>query len=175
VSGQLHAPAALPPGKETLVLIGQEAGWAPESVWMTWWSENSFLHQNSNSDLSVVQPVASHYTDWAILAQEWISHRKFRNLEEDELKVLQGVTWLELNLKNFVNWLRARLWSWWLHTIEESIVCKEQSGNKLKIHSYGMTEPYGNSFAVISLRNWVFSSETSITSSKPHSRRQHSL
>jgi hypothetical protein len=32
VSGQLHAPAALPPGKEPLVPIGWEAGWAPESV-----------------------------------------------------------------------------------------------------------------------------------------------
>jgi hypothetical protein len=31
VSGQLHAPAALPPGKETLVPIGQEAGWAPNN------------------------------------------------------------------------------------------------------------------------------------------------
>jgi hypothetical protein len=30
VSGQLHAPAALPPGKELLVPIGQEGGWAPE-------------------------------------------------------------------------------------------------------------------------------------------------
>jgi hypothetical protein len=34
VSGQLHAPAALPPGKEPLVPIGQEAGWAPEPFWM---------------------------------------------------------------------------------------------------------------------------------------------
>jgi hypothetical protein len=30
VSGQLHAPAALPPGKEPLVSIGQEAGWDPD-------------------------------------------------------------------------------------------------------------------------------------------------
>jgi hypothetical protein len=30
VSGQLHAPAALPPGKEAMVPTGQEAGWAPE-------------------------------------------------------------------------------------------------------------------------------------------------
>jgi hypothetical protein len=28
VSCQLHAPAALPPGKEPIVHIGQEAGWA---------------------------------------------------------------------------------------------------------------------------------------------------
>jgi len=30
VSGQLHAPTTLPPGKEPLVLIGKEARWAPE-------------------------------------------------------------------------------------------------------------------------------------------------
>jgi len=30
VSGQLHDPATLPPGKENLVTIGQEAGWSPE-------------------------------------------------------------------------------------------------------------------------------------------------
>jgi hypothetical protein len=33
VSGQLHAPAALPQGKEPLVPIGWEAGRAPELVW----------------------------------------------------------------------------------------------------------------------------------------------
>jgi hypothetical protein len=36
VSGQLHAPAALPPGKEPLVPIGEEAEWAPEPVWTRW-------------------------------------------------------------------------------------------------------------------------------------------
>jgi hypothetical protein len=34
VSGQLHAPATLSPGKEPLVPIGWEAGWAPEPFWM---------------------------------------------------------------------------------------------------------------------------------------------
>jgi hypothetical protein len=33
VSGQLHAPAALPIGKELLILIGYEAVRAPEPVW----------------------------------------------------------------------------------------------------------------------------------------------
>jgi hypothetical protein len=33
VNGQLHAPAALTPGKELPVPIGEEAGWAPQSVW----------------------------------------------------------------------------------------------------------------------------------------------
>jgi hypothetical protein len=32
VSGHLHDPAALPPGKEPLVPIAQEAEWAPEPV-----------------------------------------------------------------------------------------------------------------------------------------------
>jgi hypothetical protein len=32
---ELHAPAALPSGKESPVPIGQEAGWAPEPFW-TW-------------------------------------------------------------------------------------------------------------------------------------------
>jgi hypothetical protein len=39
VNGQLHAPAALPPGKEALVPIGQEAGWNPEPFWTWWWRE----------------------------------------------------------------------------------------------------------------------------------------
>jgi len=33
VSGQLHAPAALPLGKEPPVPIRQEAGWAQEPFW----------------------------------------------------------------------------------------------------------------------------------------------
>jgi hypothetical protein len=36
VSGQFHAPAALPPGKEPLVPTGEEAGWAPEPFWTRW-------------------------------------------------------------------------------------------------------------------------------------------
>jgi hypothetical protein len=42
VSGQLYAPAALAPGKETPAPIGQEAGWAPEPVWSLW-SRKKFL------------------------------------------------------------------------------------------------------------------------------------
>jgi hypothetical protein len=36
VSGQLHATAVLPPGKEHPVPIGQEVGWTPETVWTIW-------------------------------------------------------------------------------------------------------------------------------------------
>jgi hypothetical protein len=66
VNDQLHAPAPLPPGKETPVPIAQEAGWAPDPVWKTWRRENPWPYRNSNSDLSVVQPVTSRYTDYAI-------------------------------------------------------------------------------------------------------------
>jgi hypothetical protein len=33
VSGQIHAPTALHPGKKPPVPIGQKAGWASEVVW----------------------------------------------------------------------------------------------------------------------------------------------
>jgi len=34
MSGQLHAPTVLTPGKEPLVPTGFEAGWAPEPVFL---------------------------------------------------------------------------------------------------------------------------------------------
>jgi hypothetical protein len=36
VSGQLHVPAALPPGKEPPIPIRYEVGCTPESVWTSW-------------------------------------------------------------------------------------------------------------------------------------------
>lgn len=40
VSGQLHAPAALLPGKESLVHTEYEVGRAPEPVWTLWKKEH---------------------------------------------------------------------------------------------------------------------------------------
>jgi hypothetical protein len=60
MSGQLHTAAALPPGEEIV--------WTPDPIWTTWSRENSWLHRDSNSDPSVIQPVASRYTDHAIPA-----------------------------------------------------------------------------------------------------------
>jgi hypothetical protein len=41
-SGQLHASAALPPEKESVVHIGWKTGWEPEPVWTQWNTEKSF-------------------------------------------------------------------------------------------------------------------------------------
>jgi hypothetical protein len=48
--------------------LKMEARWAPEPVWTTWKRENSWPYWDSDSDSSVVQPVASRYTDWAVSA-----------------------------------------------------------------------------------------------------------
>jgi hypothetical protein len=51
VSGQLQAPAALPPGEKLPVPIEQEAGWVPESVW-TLWSREKYLLPTPESSFS---------------------------------------------------------------------------------------------------------------------------
>jgi hypothetical protein len=60
--GQHNAPAAFTPGKDPLPIV-QEAGWAPEPIWIG--AENlappGFLPRT-------FQPVASRYTDYAIPA-----------------------------------------------------------------------------------------------------------
>jgi hypothetical protein len=58
VSGQLHAS-----GERAL-----DTHWTSEPVWAIWRTENSWPYRDSNSDPSVVQPVASRYTDYAIPA-----------------------------------------------------------------------------------------------------------
>jgi hypothetical protein len=40
VSGQLHAPVALPPGKEPSVPVRYGTGWAPKPAWTTWRKKN---------------------------------------------------------------------------------------------------------------------------------------
>jgi hypothetical protein len=65
VSGQLHTPAALPPGKETLITVEYKVGWTAGPVWITWRSKNSCPYRDSNCNPLVVQPVASRYTDCA--------------------------------------------------------------------------------------------------------------
>jgi hypothetical protein len=56
-------PGRFTPGEGASVPIGKEAGWALELVWTTWRIENYLLYRDSNSDPSVVQPVANRCTD----------------------------------------------------------------------------------------------------------------
>ena len=62
VGGKRHAPAALPPGNDPVPIV-QKAGWAPGPVWTD--VENL---APPGFDPRTVQPVASSYTDYAILA-----------------------------------------------------------------------------------------------------------
>jgi hypothetical protein len=61
VNGQLHFPAALPPGKLLPVHIEYEALWAPKPVWTLWKKkrEDPCIFRDSNS---AIQPVARQYT-----------------------------------------------------------------------------------------------------------------
>jgi hypothetical protein len=53
------------------VPIEEKVGWTPESVWTLWRRENSWAYRAS--DPSVVQTIASRYTDYAIpaLRSDW--------------------------------------------------------------------------------------------------------
>jgi hypothetical protein len=46
----------------------KKAGWAPEIIWTVWRSEIFLPYRDSNSELSVVQQVASRYIDFANVA-----------------------------------------------------------------------------------------------------------
>jgi hypothetical protein len=70
VNGQLHAAAALFPGKEPLLLIDRRLGGTQSPSGQR--GEEKILDptETRNSEPSVVQPVASRYTDWAIPAPQ---------------------------------------------------------------------------------------------------------
>jgi hypothetical protein len=61
VTGQLHAPATLAPGKESLVPIQQEAGWAPELVW-TRCGEEKISQPLPGLEPLIIQPESQRYT-----------------------------------------------------------------------------------------------------------------
>ena len=61
-------PSRFTPGKETLYTFVQVDGWAPGPVWTG--AENLALTGIRSPDL---QPVASLYTDWAIVADHDIN------------------------------------------------------------------------------------------------------
>jgi hypothetical protein len=65
VSGQLYAPAALPPGKEPLVPTAQEAGVGPRAVLDVLVKRKiPSPRRESNPRNPIAQPVAQRYTDY---------------------------------------------------------------------------------------------------------------
>jgi hypothetical protein len=60
VSGQLHAPAALPPGKETLLPICRRLG-GPQSR-SGYGGEEKNSHPLPGLETPIIQPVAQSYT-----------------------------------------------------------------------------------------------------------------
>jgi hypothetical protein len=77
MSGQLHAPVALPTGKKPPVQIGYEAGWARGPVWTLWSTENSLAPTGNRTP--AVQSVTCRYTDWAVGTQFYCW--KIRNIK----------------------------------------------------------------------------------------------
>jgi hypothetical protein len=71
VCGQHHAPAAFTPGKDPVPIV-QEAGWAPEPVWIG--TENLGL---PGFDPRTFEPVASRYTDYAIPAPRLVNTSQY--------------------------------------------------------------------------------------------------
>jgi hypothetical protein len=59
VSGQFHAPAAVSPGKEPQVPIGQEPGCAPESIWTLFSREKSLTPARNSAVRPVTRPTIS--------------------------------------------------------------------------------------------------------------------
>jgi hypothetical protein len=59
LNGQLHAPAALLPGKEPPVPIGWETGRASEPVWTRWWRKT--FAAPAGTQTPILQPVIQRY------------------------------------------------------------------------------------------------------------------
>jgi hypothetical protein len=69
VSGQLHALAALPPeGKSPCYPLDRRLGGTQCRSGRGGEEKNSQPRRESNPRTPIVQPVAQHYTDWAITA-----------------------------------------------------------------------------------------------------------
>ena len=68
VRRQPHASAALLPGRESLVYIRKEAGFAPEPVWTFWRGENSlfFLPGFEPRIIQFIARSLSHCTKYAV-------------------------------------------------------------------------------------------------------------
>jgi len=75
VGGLLHALAALPPGEESQVPIGWEAGWAPEPVWRRCRREE--FRAPAGNRTPIVQHVAVMALYFAVCFTNILCHFKF--------------------------------------------------------------------------------------------------
>jgi hypothetical protein len=74
---------ALPPGKWSPVPIVQEAGWAPQPLWVQRLEEKSSA--SAGDRIPLAQCVVRHYTDWATPALENYNMEKQNRLNQSEL------------------------------------------------------------------------------------------
>jgi hypothetical protein len=88
-------PGRFTPGERAPAPIGYEDGWVPEPVWMIWGSESSWPYWDSNSELSVIQPVASGYTNPGRLTpgekaicKDWVGPRNGQDAVEKSKNLL---------------------------------------------------------------------------------------
>jgi hypothetical protein len=124
MSGQLHAPAALPPGKWPLVHIGQEAGWASEPVWMQWWGEKFLAPTRTGMpDYPAQSPAPYH---WAIPAPDiTLLNRKLKKnyaLKSVRSSKTVYAPYINTIAKSLLNWECGSskcIWYLWVHTSKE--------------------------------------------------------
>jgi hypothetical protein len=65
VSGQLHTPVALPPGKEHWYQLDRRLGGPQSRSGRGGEEKNSQPRRESNPRTPIVQSIAQRYTDWA--------------------------------------------------------------------------------------------------------------
>jgi hypothetical protein len=84
VEGEWSAslPRRFTPEKRAPVPTGWEAGWTTKPVWTARRRENSWLYQDSNSDPTVIHPLAGRYTDYAIPVPHCTSVLSFNNMHK---------------------------------------------------------------------------------------------